>query len=795
MASRYKRPVTPADRAKRDAAREEKLIALHEQLTEQVAALRSGADWRAWLDVASRFHTYSFNNTLLIYAQRPEARAVAGYTAWQALSRQVDKGEKGIQILAPVTRHSSPHNDESDAKHGEEDLSQPPATKSVASTADVNEAGTTRRVVGFHVAYVWDIDQTSGDPLPEQPRPQLLAGQAPEGLWDSLAGLAEARGFAVERGECGPANGLTDYTSRTVRVRPDIDDAQAVKTLGHEIGHVLLHDPADFTTASGGNDGGEAVTVHCRGTKEVEAESVAYLVATSHGMNTNDYTFAYVTGWAANVDGAEPEKVVRYTGQRVLHATRTVLAATQPDVTPTADPSLVARAHAGQERTAAVREHAEATLALVRPPAVDSAVAATHVDTLAQLHAEAASFYTAQLTDGSPNAVRAAAVLAERMVTPAAAAAYELGYAPSGWTALTNHLRARGYTDAQLLDAGVGMTTRRGTVVDRFRDRLIFPVRDATGERVVAFLGRALTEAESAPKYLNSPQTALYRKAEVLYGLGAHPGRQALEAGARPVLVEGPLDAIAVTCAGAGHYVGAAPCGTALTSAQVTVLGRHAGPLDGRGVTTAFDNDASGQEAALRAFGLLRVVGAWPTVATLPGGQDPASLAQQDGPESLRAVLDAAAGTPLADRVVDGRLARWSNRLTWVEGQVGATRDAATLIATLPPEHVGRQVARVAKHTGLDTATVTGEVVEAFIRGANVPGRLPWRDRSDDLDRGQDMTEAPTPARLSRTGYPGDLLRAVTAHGEPISGGMARSAPVPAQHPRPAVSNKPPHCP
>ncbi len=101
MAGRYKPPVTPAERARRDAAREEKLAALHEQLTEQVAALRSGDDWRAWLDFASRFHTYSFNNTLLIYAQRPEARAVAGYTAWQALGRQVVKGEKGIQILAP----------------------------------------------------------------------------------------------------------------------------------------------------------------------------------------------------------------------------------------------------------------------------------------------------------------------------------------------------------------------------------------------------------------------------------------------------------------------------------------------------------------------------------------------------------------------------------------------------------------------------------------------------------------------------------------------------------------------
>src|SRR5664280_727365 len=95
----------------------------------------------------------------------------------------------------------------------------------------------------------------------------------------------------------------------------------------------------------------------------------------------------------------------------------------------------------------------------------------------------------------------------------------------------------------------MGLRTRRGTVVDRFRDRLVFPVRDPGGQRVVGFLGRALTEGEDIPKYLNSPGSALYRKGDVLYGLGAEPARRALAGGARPVLVEGPLDAIAVTCA------------------------------------------------------------------------------------------------------------------------------------------------------------------------------------------------------------------------------------------------------
>ena len=275
---------------------------------------------------------------------------------------------------------------------------------------------------------------------------------------------------------------------------------------------------------------------------------MAYLVAATHGLPTDDYTFAYVTGWAAGVDRAEPERVVRDTGARVLAAGRAVLAATQPEAT-AAGAELAAGAQAGTERTAAARAHAAATLALAQPAAVDPAAAAVELAALARLHADAAAFYTAQLAAGSPDAARAAALLTARAVPPTAVAGYQLGYAPPGWTALVDHLRARGYTDAQLLDAGVGLRTRRGTVVDRFRDRLMFPVRDPGGQRIVGFLGRALVEAEDTPRYLNSPATALYRKGEVLYGLGAEPGRQALAGDARPVLVEGPLDAIAVTCA------------------------------------------------------------------------------------------------------------------------------------------------------------------------------------------------------------------------------------------------------
>ena len=648
MPPRYRRPVTAAEKARRSQVSADKLTALHGQLAEQVAALRTGEDWRRWLEVAGRFHRYSFNNTLLIAGQRPDATAVAGYEAWKAMGRQVTKGEKGLAILAPIVRRARAEP----GAGGEQAASTEPAASANGPTAGAaagaapsgaasgtkgEEAGDGRprggQVAGFRLAYVWDVSQTTGEPLPIPPTPRLLAGQAPAGLWDALAAVAVERGFALERGDCGPANGRTDYLARTVRVRPDVGDAQAVRTLAHEVGHVLLHGPGDFpptrgslgvprTAATAGTTPTPAATTaECRGVREVEAESVAYLVTAAHGLPAADYTFPYVTGWASEVDRAEPERVVRETGTRVLAAARTVLAVTQPEPVATAAAELTAATELGAERSAAARQHADATLALAQAPEADP-VPTADVEALTRLHADAAAFYAAQLAGDGPDAARVRAMLATRAVPPAAVVGYQLGYAPPGWTALTDHLRGRGWTDAQLLNAGVGLRTRHGSVVDRFRDRLMFPVRDAGGQRIVGFLGRALTEADDIPKYLNSPAAALYAKGELLYGLGAEPVRQALAAGARPVLVEGPLDAIAVTPAADGRYAGVAPCGTALTAAQVAALDTAAGPLAERGVTVAFDNDPAGRQAALRAYELLRPTGAWPTTAALPDGLD-----------------------------------------------------------------------------------------------------------------------------------------------------------------------------
>jgi len=581
MASRHNREGGPPDQAQKEEERAERLSALHERLADEVAALRTGEDWQRWLDVARRLPSYSFGNCLLIAAQRPDATAVAGYRAWQALGRQVDRGERGLQILAPVVRRQ---------RRATGEPTEPVEAPESEPTVLPEPHG---HVAGFRVTYVWDVAQTSGEPLPEPPHPQLLRGQAPPGLWDALEHLVVERGYAVQRGDCGTANGWTDHASRQVRVRSDVDDAQAVKTLAHEVAHVLLHEPSGATT--GGTRG-------CRGLIEVEAESVAYLVTGAHGLSTDDYTFAYVTGWADSVDGPA-EQVVRATGRRVLAAAHQVLAVTQPPAPPAPDRGLTAQVEAGQACAAQARRHAEATLQALstadtdRPQPGDLGV-------LRRAHGDATAFFVAHLGASTAEASAARAALDERAVPLAAVTAYQLGLAPASWTALTDHLRSLGYDDQQLLDSGLALRSRRGTLIDRFRDRLMFPVHDVAGD-VVGFLGRALHPDERKPRYLNSPKTALYRKREVLYGLGTESTRAALAAGANPVLVEGAFDAIAVTCAGAGMYVGVAPSGTALTQDQVKTL--HAVvPLSNREVVVAFDGDAAGRAGAVRSYDLLR---------------------------------------------------------------------------------------------------------------------------------------------------------------------------------------------
>lgn len=267
------------------AAKTDRLEQARERLEAGVLALTGSAEWLAWLRVSARFHRYSFSNQVLIALQCPNATHVTGYRGWQGMGRQVRKGEHGITILAPSTRK----------------------VRNEATGEDE------RRLVGFRAVAVFDVSQTDGEPLPVQPRPVLLDGEAPEGLWDALAGMVAGEGYTLERGECGGANGYTRPDTRVVRVRDDVSDAQACKTLAHELGHVLLH----------ADDMG-AYVAH-RGVAEVEAESVAYVVADACGLATDAYSLPYVAGWS---DG--DAATITATATRVVETSRRILAVAMP---------------------------------------------------------------------------------------------------------------------------------------------------------------------------------------------------------------------------------------------------------------------------------------------------------------------------------------------------------------------------------------------------------------------------------------------------------------------------------
>jgi hypothetical protein len=264
----------------------DKVRALHDRLTAEVEALVTGEDWARFLSVAARFHSYSTNNVWLILAQRPDATRVAGYRSWQRLGRQVNKGAKGIAILAPCVYRRRPVD--------EGDAGENPAL--------------VRVLRGFTVVHVFDESDTTGDTLPDV-APVLLEGEST--LWDSLAAQVTSAGFTLSRGDCAPANGATNFAERTVVVGEHLSGRQADKTLCHELAHVCLHDASRITTD--------------RDLAEIEAESVAFVVCNALGIDTASYSLAYVAGWA----GGDVERI-RRTAERVVTTAQAVLAAMAP---------------------------------------------------------------------------------------------------------------------------------------------------------------------------------------------------------------------------------------------------------------------------------------------------------------------------------------------------------------------------------------------------------------------------------------------------------------------------------
>jgi hypothetical protein len=322
------------------------LEAFHQQLTDQVLALADGPSWKAWLATAAKVHHYSFNNTVAILMQRPEATQVAGYRTWQSLGRQVRKGEQGIQILAPVTRRATVEDDPNEPAGGCGGAD--PIAGRGATEAGPPPAAGPRRLVGVRIAFVFDLSQTDpipgAPPLPSRPpAPQLLTGQAPAGLWDGLTRQVVEEGFdLVMTDPGGGARGRTNHTTRQVEVNPDLEPAQQLKTLGHELAHVLLHHSIPIDDYN---------SVLSRGWIEVEAESVAFLISAARGLDTSSYTFPYVGGWVSDRD--KLEATLRDTAARVLGTAHSILERLdrdQPDLTIPAEDRAAAPVDLGPGR-------------------------------------------------------------------------------------------------------------------------------------------------------------------------------------------------------------------------------------------------------------------------------------------------------------------------------------------------------------------------------------------------------------------------------------------------------------
>ena len=347
----------------------------------------------------------------------------------------------------------------------------------------------------------------------------------------------------------------------------------------------------------------------------------------------------------------------------------------------------------------------------------------------------------------TPAAQPGRAFLGGRAFGPEEAAHFGVGYAPSGWDGLANMLRSRGFTEHELVASGLcGQGGAGGSrIYDRFRDRLMWPIRDVTGA-TVGFGGRRLSEEDAAvPKYLNTPETAIYHKGQVLYGLDL--AKRDIARHHRVVVVEGYTDVMAAHLSGVTTAV--ATCGTAFGADHVRIvrrlLGDAADPSAGviagnraRGgeVVFTFDGDAAGQKAALRAYGEDQHFAAQTFVAVDPHGYDPCDLRMAEGNDAIPRLLERR--VPLFEFVVRTCLADLD--LDTAEGRVRGLRSAAPIIAGIRDRALRREYTRrLAGWLGMpDSEAVAGvwasqRTDPALLRTGVVAPEVEWTEAMAEL--------------------------------------------------------------
>jgi len=292
---------------------------------------------------------------------------------------------------------------------------------------------------------------------------------------------------------------------------------------------------------------------------------------------------------------------------------------------------------------------------------------------LVDAHRAAAEYYAERLR--GPDADPARTFLSERGFELEDIERFGVGYSPKAWEDLTRHLRGRGFTDNELIAAGLSKEGNRGPR-DRFRGRLMWPIRDLSGD-VIAFGARKLDPDDDGPKYLNSPETSLFRKSAVLYG--ADLAKRDIAQRRQAVIVEGYTDVMA--CHLAGVPTAVATCGTSFGEEHVKVLRRLIMDTEGSAgeVIFTFDGDAAGQRAAQRAFGLENKFATQTYVAVQPDGLDPCDVRLTHGPAAVRDLI--ARRVPLFEFAIKGVLGR--HDLNTTEGQLAALDEAAPIVAKI----------------------------------------------------------------------------------------------------------------
>ena len=326
---------------------------------------------------------------------------------------------------------------------------------------------------------------------------------------------------------------------------------------------------------------------------------------------------------------------------------------------------------------------------------------------LYQANTAAAEWFRGQLA--SPEAETARRFLGERGFDAGAAAHFGVGYAPKGWNGVRDALKSQGFTDEEMLAAGLLSQGQRG-VYDRFRGRVVWPIRDVTGQ-TIGFGARRLYDDDKGPKYLNTPETPIYKKAQVLYGLDL--AKKDISRSHRVVVVEGYTDVMACHLAGVTSAI--ATCGTAFGADHMRVVGRIVGTDVSGEVVFTFDPDAAGQKAAVRAFAEARTSGLQSYVAVGPEGLDPCDLRLNRGDGAVRSMIETK--SPLFEFVIDQRIA--GHDLASVEGRVAALAAAAPIVAEIKDTGIrGRYEHVLARRLGEDLREVHREVQRAAARAS-----------------------------------------------------------------------------